>query len=57
MDNFFTSIPLAEKLLEKNLTSVETLRQNNPDVPPVMKPSKLREKHSSESGFSGNMTM
>ena len=27
MDNFFTSIPLAEKLLEKNLTVVGTLRQ------------------------------
>ncbi|KAI4828458.1 hypothetical protein KUCAC02_022549 [Chaenocephalus aceratus] len=57
MENFFTSIPLAEKLLEKNLIIVGTLRQNKPDIPPVMKPSKLREKHSSESGFSGNMTM
>ncbi|KAI4804290.1 hypothetical protein KUCAC02_025921 [Chaenocephalus aceratus] len=38
MDNFFTSIPLAEKLLEKNLTLVGTLRQNKPDIPPVMKP-------------------
>ncbi|XP_062312239.1 piggyBac transposable element-derived protein 4-like [Osmerus eperlanus] len=57
MDNFFTSVPLAEKLLEKNLTIVWTLRQNKPDIPPVMKPSKLREKHSSEFGFNGNMTM
>ncbi|KAJ4949471.1 hypothetical protein JOQ06_020986 [Pogonophryne albipinna] len=57
MENFFTSIPLAEKLLEKNLTIVGTLRQKKPDIPPVMKPSKSREKHSSESGFSGNMTM
>ncbi|KAI4823559.1 hypothetical protein KUCAC02_012621 [Chaenocephalus aceratus] len=31
MDNFITSIPLAEKLLEKNLTLVGTLRQNKPD--------------------------
>ncbi|KAJ4937983.1 hypothetical protein JOQ06_002610, partial [Pogonophryne albipinna] len=57
MDNFFTSIPLAEKLLEKNLTIVGTLRQKKPDIAPVMKLSKLREKHSSESGFIGNMTM
>ncbi|XP_067101197.1 piggyBac transposable element-derived protein 4-like [Osmerus mordax] len=57
MDNFFTSVPLAEKLLEKNLTIVGTLRQNKPDIPSVMKPSKLREKHSSEFGFNGNMTM
>ncbi|XP_051984398.1 piggyBac transposable element-derived protein 4-like isoform X3 [Xyrauchen texanus] len=57
MDNFFTSVPLAEKLLEKNLTIVGTLRQNKQDIPPVMKPSKLREKYSSEFGFNGNMTM
>ncbi|XP_034058307.1 piggyBac transposable element-derived protein 4-like [Gymnodraco acuticeps] len=57
MDNFFTSIPLAEKLLEKNLTLVGTLRQNKPDIPPVMKPNKLREKYSSKCGFCGNMTM
>ncbi|KAJ4921293.1 hypothetical protein JOQ06_026240 [Pogonophryne albipinna] len=57
MDNFFTSIPLAEKLLEKNLTLVGTLRQNKPDIPPVMKPNKLREKYSSKFGFCGNMTM
>lgn len=56
-DNFFTSVPLAEKLLEKNLTIVGTLRQNKPDIPPIMKPSKLREKHCSEFGFNGNMTM
>ncbi|KAJ8363286.1 hypothetical protein SKAU_G00121170 [Synaphobranchus kaupii] len=57
MDNFFTSVPLAEKLLEKNLTIVGTLRQNKADIPPVMKKSKSREVHSSEFGFSGNMTM
>ncbi|KAJ8394926.1 hypothetical protein AAFF_G00040490 [Aldrovandia affinis] len=57
MDNFFTSVPLAEKLLEKNLTIVGTLRQNKADIPPVMKKSKSREVHSSEFGFNGNMTM
>ncbi|KAG5847045.1 hypothetical protein ANANG_G00121530 [Anguilla anguilla] len=56
MDNF-TSVSLAEKLLEKNLTIVGTIRQNKPDIPPVMKPSKSREMHSSEFGFNGNMTM
>ncbi|CAJ1066749.1 piggyBac transposable element-derived protein 4-like [Xyrichtys novacula] len=40
MDNFFTSVPLAEKLLEKNLTIVGTLLQIKPDIPPIMKPSK-----------------
>lgn len=57
MDNFFTSVPLAEKLLEKDLTIVGPLRQNKADIPPVMKPSKLREIYSSEFGFRGNMTM
>lgn len=57
MDNFFTSVPLAEKLLEKNLTIVGTLRHNKPDIPPIMKPSKSRPIHSSEFGFNGNITM
>ncbi|XP_032420180.1 piggyBac transposable element-derived protein 4-like [Xiphophorus hellerii] len=57
MDNFFTSVPLAEKLLKNNLTIVGTLRQNKPDIPSIMKPSKSRELHSSEFGFHGNMTM
>lgn len=36
MDNFFTSVPLAEKLHEKDLTIVGTLRKNKADVPPLM---------------------
>ncbi|XP_056869731.1 piggyBac transposable element-derived protein 4-like [Takifugu flavidus] len=56
-DNFFASVSLTEKLLEKDLTIVGTLRQNKADIPPVMKPSKLREIYSSEFGFRGNMTM
>ncbi|KAJ4942402.1 hypothetical protein JOQ06_012268 [Pogonophryne albipinna] len=56
-DNFFTSVPLAEHLLEKGLTIVGTMRQNKPDIPPVMKASKSREVHSTEFGFNGSMTM
>lgn len=56
-DNFFTSVPLAEHLLEKGLTIVGTLRQNKPDIPPVMKASRSREVHSTEFGFNGSMTM
>lgn len=44
-DNVFTSVPLAEHLLEKGLTIVGTLRQNKPDTPPVMKASRSREVH------------
>lgn len=51
MDNFFTSVPLAEKLLKNNLTIVGTLRQTSRQA------SKSRELHSSEFGFHGNMTM
>uniref|UniRef100_UPI00358F4BCF piggyBac transposable element-derived protein 4-like n=1 Tax=Myxine glutinosa TaxID=7769 RepID=UPI00358F4BCF len=57
MDNSFTSVPLAEGLLEKGLTIVGTLLQNKPDVPTVMKPNKHRQLHSSEFGFKGNITM
>ncbi|XP_054866815.1 piggyBac transposable element-derived protein 4-like [Amphiprion ocellaris] len=57
VDNFFTSVPLAASLLEENLTIVGTLRQNKPDIPPIMKPSRSREACSSEFGFNGGMTM
>ena len=43
MDNFFTTVPLAEKLLKENLTIVGTLRKCKRDVPAIMKPSKSRE--------------
>ena len=56
-DNFFTSVQLAESLLNKNLTLVGTLRQNKPDIPPIMKASKSRERYSTEFGFKGNTTM
>lgn len=56
-DNVFTSVPLAEHLLEKGLTIVGTLRQNKPDTPPVMKASRSREVHGTEYGFNGSVTM
>lgn len=57
MDNFFTGVPFAQHLLEKDLTIVGTLRQNKPDIPPLMKASKSMEVHSTEFGFNGNLTM
>ncbi|MGH0140791.1 UNVERIFIED_CONTAM: hypothetical protein FKN15_035293 [Acipenser sinensis] len=56
-DHFFTSVPLAEALLEKGLTLVGTLRQNKPDIPALMKASKSPEVHSTEFGFKENTTM
>lgn len=57
LDNFFTSVPLAEHFLEKGLTIVGALQQNKPDTPPVMNAFKSREVHSTEFGFNGSMTM
>lgn len=56
-DNFFTSVPLAETLLENNLSLVGTLRQNKPDIPNIMKSVTNREVHSSEFGFKNDVTM
>uniref|UniRef100_UPI00358F8AC9 piggyBac transposable element-derived protein 4-like n=1 Tax=Myxine glutinosa TaxID=7769 RepID=UPI00358F8AC9 len=57
MDSFFTSVSLAEAMLEKGLTLVGTLRQNKPDVPSLMKPCKKRQIYSAEFGFKDNITM
>ena len=57
MDNFFTTVHLAKKLLKQDLTIVGTLRKCKPDIPAIMKPHKSIEAHSSEFGFSNNLTM
>ena len=36
MDNFFTTVPLAEKLLKENLTIVGTLRKCKRDIPAII---------------------
>ena len=53
-DNFFTSIPLAEDLLQQHTTILGTLRQNKPEIPPEMKPNNGREGKSSIFAFSEN---
>ena len=57
MDNFFTSLSLAQQLLSWNLTIVGTLKKNKPYIPPIMGPNKSRELYSSIFAFHENITM
>jgi hypothetical protein len=57
VDNFFTSIPLAQDLLKKKLTLIGTVRANKVEIPPEFLLKKTREEHSSLFGFTKNMTM
>ena len=56
-DNLFTSIPLAENLLQQHTTIVGTLRCNKAEIPPEMQPANNRPEHSSLFGFAGNLTI
>ena len=53
-DNFFTSIPLARDLLKKKLTLVETIRKNQPELPPQFTVAKSRDVTSTIFGFQNN---
>lgn len=57
-DNWFSSIPLANKLLrEKKLTYVGTLRKTKREIPLNFLPNKQRLQHSSLFGFQRDMTL
>ena len=56
-DNFFTSIPLAEDLLQNGLTYVGTIRSNKAEIPAEMKPNNNREVYSSMFGFKDQVTL
>lgn len=55
-DNFFTSVGLANFLLEKKLTLLGTVRKNKPDTPNQLK-TLGRPEHSSLFAFCEEMTM
>jgi hypothetical protein len=57
MDNWFTSVPLADKLLQRSLTCVGTLKKNKPDIPNEMQPNRKRQAPSSLFGFRERMTL
>lgn len=56
-DNFFTSVQLAEKLLERNTYLTGTMRKNKRDIPPEFLPSRKRELYSSYFGFNDKCMM
>lgn len=57
MDNFFSSVPLAETLLNENLTVLGTLRANKAQIPPQFQKDNRRELHSSLFGFTRNTSL
>lgn len=56
-DNFFTSLELADKLLEKNITLCGTLRRNKPYIPKELLPAKYKKDLSSMFAFTKNKTL
>ncbi|XP_055352694.1 piggyBac transposable element-derived protein 4-like [Paramacrobiotus metropolitanus] len=57
MDNFFTSLQLAEKLWERNMTLIGTIRKNKAEVPLQFLPHKDRAVYSSLFGYHEQYTI
>ncbi len=57
IDNFFGSVPLAEELLDRNMTMVGTVRKNKADIPPKLLPDRRREEFSSLFAFADKLTL
>ncbi|XP_031346863.1 piggyBac transposable element-derived protein 4-like [Photinus pyralis] len=57
MDNFFTSLELAEELVDKKLTLCGTLRRNKAYIPADFLPSRNRPIYSSIFGFQSEVSM
>ena len=56
-DNWFSSTPLAEILLQKRLTYLGTLKKNKREIPSEFKPNKNRAVGSSLYGFTKDLTL
>ncbi|XP_038551150.1 piggyBac transposable element-derived protein 4-like [Micropterus salmoides] len=52
-DNFFTSYELGQRLLERGLTMLGTVRKNKPELPPALVATKGRPVFSSQFAFTG----
>ena len=57
VDNFFTSVPLAQSLLQNTLTLTGTIRSNKREIPPEFKANSQRQQHSCVFGFTRRMMM
>lgn len=57
MDNFFTSLPVAEHLLSWQLTITGTLKKNKPYIPQAMLPNKNRAVYSTIFGFKDKVSL
>lgn len=57
MDNWFSSCEVAEKLLERKLTMVGTMRKNKADIPKQLIETKGKEVNSSLFVFDPNSTL
>ena len=57
MDNFFTSVTLAQELLEKKLSLVGTMRKNKKEIPTEFLPARTQEVYSSLFGHQEQLTL
>lgn len=57
MDNFFTSVELAEQMLSQNTTILGTMRKNKADIPPELLAVKGRQPETSIFCFNKEMTL
>lgn len=56
-DNYYTSFPLAEHLLQVGLTLLGTMKRNKREIPPEFISEKNRQVGSSLSGFQNDMSL
>ena len=56
-DNFFSSVPLINKLYEKKLRYVGTLKKNKKEIPKSFLPNKSKELYSTMFGYNDRMTL
>lgn len=57
MDNWFTSVPLAEDMYKNKLTIIETIKKNKREIPPSFVCTKNRPVFGSYFGFQKNKTL